>query len=144
MTTSPASHRTALRLTGALCLAIVACVLAAGTVPTQPAAARAARTLTISVNKPTAVMSGGTVTLRCRARDQNGKAVSGVQVAFRWRLPEGTRTQARMTGSSGLAAAGRVTDCGSGGDFTARVVVTATWHGQTRSVTRTFTIIGGT
>ena len=88
--------------------------------------------------------SGSTVTMRCRAKDQNGEAVKGVKVSFRWRLPEGTRTQARVTGSSGLAAAGRVTDCGSSGDFKARVVVTATWHGQTRSVTRIFTIIGGT
>ena len=146
MTAPPAAHRTAPRLFGPVFIAVLACVMIAGLVAVRPAGAqtRAARTLTISVNRPSVVASGATVTMRCRAVDQDGEAIRGVRVTYRWRLPEGTRTQARTTAANGLAAVARVTDCGSSGDFRARVVVTATWRGQTRSVTRSFTIIGGT
>jgi len=146
MPASSASHRAAHRLAGALCLAVLACVLLPGVIAATPAAAqqRAARTLSISVNKPGSVASGSKVTLRCRAKDQTGKAIRGVNVTFRWRLPEGTRTQTRTTNSSGVATAARVTTCGSASDYRARVIVTATWGGQTRKVTRYFIIIGGT
>jgi len=146
MIASPASHRTALRLIGMLCLAVFAGILAAGVVAAQPAAAqkRAARTLTVSVSKPGVVLSGSRVTMRCRAKDQNGKVIAGAKVTFRWSLPEGPRTQTRTTGADGVAAASRVTDCGSAGDYRAKVVVKATWRGQVRQVTRFITIIGGT
>ena len=137
---------TSLRRTGALCV-VVACALLLSAVVVRPAAAAQTtmeRTMRIAVSTPGTVISGDTVTVRCRAKDQKGKAIKGVRVTFKWYLPEGTRAQERTTNADGLASASRVTDCGSGGDFEAKVVVTARWHGQVKKVTRSFTIIGGT
>jgi len=136
-----------LRRTGALCVVAVACASLLNAVAVRPAAAAQTtteRTMRIAVSKPGTVISGDTVTMRCRAKDQKGKAIKGVRVTFKWYLPEGTRAQERTTNADGLASASRVTDCGSGGDFEAKVVVTARWHGQVKKVTRSFTIIGGT
>jgi len=147
MAAQSSSRRTSLRRAGALIIAAVAVALLFGTVAVQPAAAKlthAERTLRIAVNKPGTVVSGDTVTMRCRAKDQKGKAIKGVSVTFTWYLPEGTRTQVRTTNADGLAKASRVTTCGSASDFDAKVVVTARWHGQVKKVTRYFTIFGGT
>ncbi len=141
------SRRTSLRRAGALVLVAVAVALLFGAVAVQPAAAKLThteRTLRIAVNKPGTVVSGDTVTMRCRAKDQKGKAIKGVSVTFKWYLPEGTRSQVRTTNADGLAKASRVTTCGSASDFDAKVVVTARWHGQVKKVTRYFTILGGT
>jgi hypothetical protein len=138
---------TGLRRTGALCVAAVACALLLSALAVRPAAAAQTpteRTMRIAVSTPGRVISGDTVTMRCRAKDQKGKAIKGVGVTFKWYLPEGTRAQKRTTNADGLASAGRVTDCGSAGAFEVKVVVTARWHGQVKKVTRTFTIIGGT
>lgn len=135
-------RRTLLVLTVAL-----ACALALGAARPYSAAAgiaAGARTLHLAVNKPGTVITGSTVTLRCRAKDQAGKAIKGVKVTFRWYLPDGTATQRRVTSSQGLATAGRLVDCGSADSFDARAIVTAVWRGQTRKVTRAFTVIGGT
>jgi len=138
---SPATIR---RLTAALFLVALICALLVGAAWTPPSASAATRTLRISVSRPGTVHSGTRVTIRCRARDQTGRAIRGVRVVFRWRLPEGRRTQTRYTNVNGLATASRIASCGSASEFRARVVVTATWRGQVRQVTRYFTIIGGT
>lgn len=136
-----------LRRTRALCVVAVACALLLSAVAVRPAAAAKTpmeRTMRIAVSTPGSVISGDTVTMRCRAKDQKGKVIRGVAVTFKWYLPEGTRAQERSTNADGLASASRVADCGSAGDFEAKVVVTARWHGQVKKVIRTFTIIGGT
>lgn len=140
------AHPASLSRTGALCVVAVACALLLSAVAVRPVAAQTPmeRTMRIGVNTPGTATSGDTVTMRCRAKDQMGRAIKGVGVTFKWYLPEGTRTQGRTTNADGLAAASRVTDCGSAGDFEVKVVVTARWHGQVKKVTRTFTIIGGT
>lgn len=145
MPASSGSRRVAHRLVAAL--ALVVCAVAAGAVLVRPADAgeqRAVRKMSIVVNKPGTVVSGTEVTIRCRARDQAGKPVKGAQVSFRWHLPNGTCTHTHATNTNGVAANSHVTDCGSAADYSAKVVVTARWHGQVRTVTRYFTIIGGT
>lgn len=145
---APSSTRhTAIWRAGALACIALACALLFGAVAVRSAVAKQTqtqRTLRISVNRPGTVVSGDTVTMRCRAKDQNGKAIKGVNVTFTWYLPEETRTQVRTTNADGLAKASRVTTCGPASDFEAKVVVTARWHGQVKKVTRTFTITGGT
>jgi hypothetical protein len=125
----------------------VVSAVAAGAVLARPADAgeqRTARKMSITVNKPGIVVSGTEVTIRCRARDQAGKAVKGAQVSFRWHLPNGSCTHTQVTNANGVAANSHVTDCDSAAVYKAKVVITARWDGQIRTVTRYFTIVGGT
>jgi hypothetical protein len=130
------------RLVAMLLILAFSGALAASAAWVQPAAAT--RILHISVNRPGTVVSGTTVVMRCRAKDQAGKAIRGVEVTFRWRLPEGLRTHHRTTDASGLARASRIASCGSSAEFSAKVVVTATWRSQVKKVIRYFTVTGGT
>jgi len=128
-------------------LALFACALALGALLSGPAAAgrqSSTRTLRITVTKPGEVYSGATLTLRCSAKDQNGMAIKGVDVTYRWRLPQGSPVDKSRTNAAGRATASRTTTCGSGSDYHARVTVTARWRGQVKQVVRSFTIIGGT
>jgi hypothetical protein len=135
------------RLEAAALLAFFTCAVALGALMSGPAAAdrrSSARTLRITVNRPGDVYSGARLTMRCRAKDQQGAAIKGVDVTYRWRLPQGTMVDRTKTNAAGLATARRTTTCGSGTDYRARVTVTASWRGQVVQVVRSFTIIGGT
>lgn len=135
------------RLRGGALIVLAALTALLFGLATQSAAAaelQATRTLRISVSQPGTITSGSTVTVRCRAKDQKGKAIKGARVTFRWRLPEGTRTQTRITDGKGLASASRVTTCENASQYRARVVVTARWRSQTKQVTRSFWIVGST
>lgn len=135
------------RFEAAALLALLTCALALGALLAGPAAASrqsSARALRITVSKPGEVYSGTRLTVRCRAKDQRGVAIKGVDVTYRWRLPQGIRVDRRRTNAAGWATASRTPVCGSGSDYRARVTVTARWHGQVKQVVRYFTIIGGT
>lgn len=135
------------RLEAAALLVLLTCAFALGGLLAGPAEAsrqNSARELRIIVTKPGDVFSGARLTIRCRAKDQSGAAIKGVDVGYRWRLPQGTRVDKRTTNAAGLATASRTTTCGSGGDYRARVTVTARWRGQVKQVVRSFIIIGGT
>ena len=124
-----------------------ACAVALGALLSGPAAAdrqNSTRTLRITVTKPGDVYSGARLTMRCRAKDQLGVTIKGVDVTYRWRLPQGTLVDKSKTNAAGQATASRTTTCGSGTDYRARVTVTARWRGQVKQVARSFTIIGGT
>jgi hypothetical protein len=147
MTTMPARCRIRRRSILTFVMLALGCAVLLGAAQPQPAAAgisNGTRLLHISVSKPTTVVTGSTVTMRCRARDQAGKAIKGVRVTFRWYLADGVVTQRRVTNAQGLASASRLVDCGSSDSYDAQVVVTARWHGQVKRVTRSFTIAGGT
>jgi hypothetical protein len=134
------------RLEAAALLAFFVCTVALGALSGPATADRqsSARTLRITVTKPGDVYSGARLTMRCRAKDQRGVAIKGVEVTYRWRLPQGTPADKRKTNAAGLATVRRTTTCGSGTDYRARVTVTAIWRGQVVQVVRSFTIIGGT
>ena len=143
----PISLHSARRLCAAVALALLVCGLIAGAVFPGPAAAgeqRAARKMSMTVNRPGTVISGDQVTLRARLKDQKGRPISGAKVTFWWRLPNGTCSHHAVTNTHGAAANSHTTDCGSSSEYRAKVVVTARWHGQVRQVTRSFTIVGGT
>lgn len=141
-----ASHNTAHRLIVSLTLVAFAGLLVAATITVPSAAAadrRGDRKMTITVNDPGVVISGTKVTMRARATDRSGRAIKGATVVFAWRLPDGRHSISRTTNAHGVATSSRITDCGSAADYKAKVVVTATWRGQTQARTRYFIITAG-
>jgi hypothetical protein len=140
-------HRIAHRLIASLTLVAFAGLLVghAALMPSSATAdGRTDRKMTITVNAPRLVISGTKATIRARATDQSGRAIKSATVAFAWRLPDGRHSIARTTNANGVATSSRSTDCGSAADYKAKVVVTATWRGQTQTRTRYFIITGGT
>lgn len=140
LTLRPLPARRRLALVGSLLL-ILATMAAASLATAEQAAA--ARTLRISVNRLYSVSSGDRVVARVRAFDQNGKAIRGARVQFRWTSQGVTRTALRVTGAGGRTSDGRRFDCSAGSSkVTLRIRVT--WRWQVRRTVRSFWVSGGT
>jgi hypothetical protein len=105
-------------------------------------ATRAQRKLRLSlvVNPKGDVQYGTKVTVRASTRDQNGVAIKGASVRFRWSMPGKITSDTRTSSSKGVAVSQRtVIDAGP---YTCTIKVQASWKGQVKSATASLQVYG--
>lgn len=101
-------------------------------------AAQASRTLRVSASISNHhPRQYTTVTARCRAHDQNGRAIKGVRCVFTWHYKTISHAIVRRTNSRGRCSSTRYI---SGATIGYKVVIRihCTWRGQTKNCSTWF------
>lgn len=125
--------RTLRRAAAAVLLAsLLALVLAVGTT------ASAGRTLKVSASISNHHPKQYTkVTVYCKAKDQNGKPISGVKCTFTWHYKTTTPVTHATTNSKGVAHSTRFISRATKG-YKVVVSIRATWKGQAKKCSTWF------